>query len=144
LRPNCRGTLTLYIGTIQSVIGELKFRAGTKSLEVFHSLSGRFNACPHAPLSPPEPNLQDHGIVGMMDRNLVQVEVREGREEAAHQSIYCLSSIHNCSKGRYFVTGMPKRRHGCGHIVGNSLRLNMRVDDRFAASPDALCRCDWH
>ena len=45
----------------------------------FHALSRRFNACPDASLSPSEPGLYDDGIVGMMERNLVEVEVGERR-----------------------------------------------------------------
>ena len=44
----------------------------------FHFFLGRFNARPGPALSPSEPSLDDNSIVGMMESNLVRVEVGVG------------------------------------------------------------------
>jgi len=44
----------------------------------FHALSSRFNARPNAQVGSSKPDLDDHRVVGVMQGNLVQIEVGEG------------------------------------------------------------------
>jgi hypothetical protein len=135
-----RSMIEIHFLTEQIVILE---NEDESALNLHQTPRGR-DSGPDATMRSAEFAFDDHRLFGVIERQLLEPEIREGPQQLTEQTFHCFRAVYDRSHGRNLIAGMAEGCQCGGNIVFYRFRFNVGVHYRLAAFPETLCACSCH